>query len=124
MPMKMTTELYDALRDIRSSFLDDLASHVGDMEELCKYLDKPDYALTAVAGLREIVHKISGIAGSVGFSEMGEVAAKLDIAFGGLLKKPYDPAAIDALRAPLEALLDRLEDAFDETLLPPEAKHA
>ena len=120
MTMAMTKELYDALKDIRESFLNDLVGQIGQMEEFCKYLDDPDYALSAVVGLQGIVHKISGIAGSVGFPQLGEEAGRLDLAFGEILKEPYDPAAIDAIRGPLESFLYRLEDAFDEKLVPNE----
>ncbi len=120
MSMAMTQELYEALKDIRESFLNDLAGQIGQMEEYCKYLNAPDHALPAVAGLKGIVHKISGIAGSVGFPELGDEAGQLDIAFGEILRKPYDAAAIDGIRDQLESFLCRLEDAFDEKLLPSE----
>lgn len=118
MTMHMTKELYEALKEIRQRFLDDVVVYIGEMEECCKYLGDPDHALNAVSALQNIVHKISGIAGSVGFEEMGQEAGQLDIAFSEIVAGPYDAAAIDAIRAPLEAFLDRLEAAFDETLLP------
>ena len=110
-------ELYEALKGIRESFLDDLVTHINDMENLCRHLDDPENALAAISGLQGIVHKISGIAGSVGFAEMGDEAGRLDMAFGEVLKRPYDPAAVDAMRGPLEGFLDHLENAFDEKLV-------
>lgn len=118
--MAMTKELYDALKDIRESFLNDLVNQIGQMEEFCKYLDDPDYALPAIVGLQGIVHKISGIAGSVGFPKLGEEAGRLDIAFGEIVQEPYDAASIDAVRGQLESFLYRLEDAFEEKLVPTE----
>ncbi|MBR9843745.1 MAG: hypothetical protein GYB25_11315 [Rhodobacteraceae bacterium] len=122
--MQMNKELYEALKGIRESFLDDLVVYVGQMEGYCKYLGDPAYALKAVAGLQTIVHKISGIAGSVGFAELGKEAGELDAAFGQIVDAPYDAAAINAIRAPLEAFLYSLEDAFDETILPSEQGQA
>lgn len=113
-------ELYEALKGIRESFLNDLVSHINDMENLCRYLDDPENALAAVSGLQGIVHKISGIAGSVGFAEMGDEAGQLDVTFGEILKSPYDRGAIDAVRGPLEKFLDHLEAAFDEKVVPSE----
>ena len=110
-------ELLEALKSIRESFLDDLVKHINDMENLCQHLDDPQNALAAIAGLQSIVHKISGIAGSVGFAEMGDEAGRLDMAFGEVLKGPYDPAAVDTVRDPLEAFLDHLKNAFDEKLV-------
>lgn len=124
MTMQMTKEIYEALKGIRESFLDDLVVYVGEMEEYCKYLGDPEHALKAVAGLQGIVHKISGIAGSVGFPELGKEAGQLDVAFGHIVGAPYDAAAIDTIRAPLEAFLYSLEDAFDETILPSEQGRA
>ncbi|MCW8842432.1 MAG: Hpt domain-containing protein [Rhodobacteraceae bacterium] len=118
MSVPMSEELYEALKGIRESFLDDLVTHINEMENYCRYLDDPNNAMTAVAGLRGVVHKISGIAGSVGFPQLGDEAGRLDLAFGQILKAPYDPAKINEIRAPLEAFLDHLEDAFDEKLLP------
>jgi HPt (histidine-containing phosphotransfer) domain-containing protein len=70
----------------------------------------------ALECLQRCAHKISGIAGSVGFTALGQKAGRLDATLCELLKRTCDHREIAALQAPVEDLLDAMEAVLDYNL--------
>lgn len=102
-----------ALADIRARFVEGLYPLINEMEYQRVALEDPAQAPRAIESLQRASHKISGMAGSVGFADMGELAAELDAAFARMRRTDYDARVVSAVRDPLEDLLEMMEDALD-----------
>jgi HPt (histidine-containing phosphotransfer) domain-containing protein len=109
-------QLAAAMVDIRARFVDGLIPLINEMEYQRLAMDDPSRAAAAVASLQQASHRISGMAGSVGFAELGASAGALDIAFTQLRRRAYDPAGVAALQGPLEDFLAMIEDVLDSNL--------
>lgn len=106
-------ELAAALADVRLRFIDGLIPLINDMEFRKQDLGDPAKAAAAIAGLRYAAHKVSGMAGSVGFPLLGQKAGELDITLSAMMQAPHNARAVAALDEPLEELLDMMEAALD-----------
>jgi HPt (histidine-containing phosphotransfer) domain-containing protein len=104
-----------ALAEIRERFVEGLYPLINEMEYQRVALDDPAQALRALESLQRAAHKISGMAGSVGFAEMGQLAAELDVAFARMRRAAHDSRAVASVLDPLENLLEMMEDALDTT---------
>ncbi|GKY87364.1 Hpt domain-containing protein [Sinisalibacter aestuarii] len=110
------SHLAAALAEIRARFINDLIPLINEMEYQRVAMTDPALAPEAFSSLQHASHKISGMAGSVGFPELGDHAARLDVTFTKLLRAPYDHAGVQAALDPLEAFLSLMEDILDEVL--------
>lgn len=106
-----------ALARIRLDFVNGLFPLINEMEHHRQSLERgaadPSRAL---ASLQRCAHKISGIAGSVGFSTLGRRAGRLDATLCDLRKRSFDQREIAALQGPLEQLLSNMEAVLDDNL--------
>lgn len=100
--------------DIRVRFQDRLVGYVLDIEDCKRQLELPERRGAAVARIADIAHSISGIAGSVGYADLGRTAASVDAAFHSpKIAASSDPPSAAAMDA-LERLLDLMEQKIDD----------
>lgn len=106
-----------AIARIRLDFVNGLFPLINEMEHQRRTLElESPHTLHALASLQRCVHKLSGIAGSVGFAAIGDRASRLDVTLSHLRKGSFDKRDIAALQAPLEDLLGVMEAVLDENL--------
>lgn len=109
----MPAQLAKALADAREQFTRRLVPQIVEIERLQAALDEPGQLAGAIGRLAAIIHKISGVAATVGFPDLGAQAAALDLQLQRLLRTPR-PRVPTGLSAMLERLMDLMEDAaFD-----------
>jgi chemotaxis protein histidine kinase CheA len=105
------------LARIRLDFVNGLFPLINEMEHQRHMLEHDSSNPSrALASLQRCTHRISGIAGSVGFSVLGQKAGRLDAMLCELLKRTHDQREIAALQAPLEDLLGAMEAVLDDNL--------
>lgn len=105
--------LAEALAGIRTDFVDGLVPLLNEMEYQQSALADPGQVPQALESIQWIAHKISGLAGSIGFDQLGHLAAELDLGVSQLRRGPFSHVAIDALSARLEDFMDLMEAALD-----------
>ena len=103
-----------ALAGIRADFIEGLVPLINEIEYQRLAVGNPSAAPQALESLGKAAHKLSGMAGSVGFPLLGEHAAQLDMALSQMRRGQGGTSAIAALDGPLEELLDLMEAALDE----------
>lgn len=108
--------LSEALAGIRSDFIDGLFPAVNELDYQKQALRQPAQVPAALASIQKIAHKLSGLAGSVGFPALGARAAEIDITVSNLRKRSASQREVDALDGSVEQLLDLIEAALDEAL--------
>jgi len=108
--------LVNTLAKIRGDFLDGLFPLVNELDYQKEALRSPANVPSAIESIQKIAHKLSGLAGSVGFSEMGACAAEIDIATSRLRQRTVRQADLDELDGQVDKLLDHMEAALDEAL--------
>lgn len=113
MPQPMPSEFADVIADVRARFQTRLIDMINEIEFSKQDLGQPQKMRGAMSSIGGVVHKISGIAGSVGFDHLGQQAAALDAAFARCLSAvPATPPSATMLAA-LEDLLDHMEECLD-----------
>lgn len=106
-------EVAQALAEVRRSFSGDMIYVINEIEEAKKLLGRGE---TLRGGLEQIafeVHKISGVAGGIGFGDLGEAAGDLDMRLKGMLRSAGEIVIPDDLDAEIERLLDMMEDLIE-----------
>lgn len=116
MPDPARAKLLDALANIRQDFLDGLFPLINELDYQKPRLRDPAQSRAALETVKAIAHKLSGLAGSVGFPDLGSCAAEIDMAVSGLRDKPVTQSDIDVLDGQLEDLLDLMEAALDQAI--------
>ncbi|WP_204113460.1 hypothetical protein [Shimia biformata] len=113
MTQDIPPEIAKALAEVRRSFSGDLVYVINEIEEAKKLLGS---SATLRAGLDKIafeIHKISGVAGGIGFGELGDAAGDLDMRVKGLLRAG-DPISLPSdLEDEIETVLDMMEDLIE-----------
>ena len=113
-PGPMPAPLAKALAEARAQFTERLVPQIVEVERLQAALDDPAQAADAIGALAFLVHKISGVAATVGFPELGTRAAELDGQLQRLLRMPQ-PKVPAGLAVMLDPLMDLMEAAaFDD----------
>jgi len=112
----LTAEVAASLAIIRADFVDGLVPLFNEVEYQKAALGDPNRADHALASLQRVVHKLSGLSGSVGFPDLGAHASTLDISIAEIRRGQDTSGAGAALDAPLETLLDLMESALDAAL--------
>lgn len=96
----------DPLATIRSRFLETVESHAFQLAVLRSAAEDPATERQALAGVMMIAHRVSGVAATLGFHSLGEVAAELDHRLSLALKSgPLEARAFDAAVAGFHAAL-------------------
>lgn len=105
-----------ALAKIRADFIDGLVPLLNEVDYQSRALAAAADVRPAIESIRRVAHKVSGMAGSVGYPELGDHAANLDIRLNHLLRHAPDPRAAEMLEPLLERLMDLMEQCLDEGL--------
>lgn len=105
-----------ALEKIRTDFIDGLVPLLNEVEFQSRALATAADVRPALESIRRVAHKVSGMAGSVGYPELGDHAADLDIRLNNLLHHAADQRVVEMLEPGLERLMDLMEDILDEGL--------
>ena len=111
--MSATTKAAVAVLDsVRERFLDRLGDRCLEIETLMLAVDErgPEPRLIKEIAMR--AHKTAGIAPTLGFKELGDLALKVET----LLGKPINAEGWSACRPMVEELLDQIEAVLDEVM--------
>lgn len=104
-------KLAQTVRHTRQRFVADLCVKIDELEKLQGQLQDDPHNGEALARLSFISHRFSGLAATVGFSELGDCASQIEQAVS-------DFEASQRLTQPMteriEMLLDLMEDAIVE----------
>ncbi|MDF2142661.1 Hpt domain-containing protein [Paenirhodobacter sp. CAU 1674] len=109
--MVMPEALVQALADVKKQFMSRLVPSILEIEALQSELRDPLKAPAALERLSFIVHKLHGLAMTVGFAELGRCAADLDLRLRAILSELENSALQVGLAEALEDLMDQMEDA-------------
>lgn len=103
----------DAMSGLRAKFVDSLVDRILHMEELTLELrTSGDYAAT-LRGISAAAHRITGVAGTLGFGALGSSARQLEEAISDKLSRHDPREAFVQVRPQLDALLDSLQEIMD-----------
>ncbi|SIT06171.1 Hpt domain-containing protein [Roseivivax lentus] len=100
------------MQAIRQRFLDGLEERLAEMESLVDLLDDPNSASRVWAEIRMRVHRIAGVAGSLGFAALGARAAQIDNAIEAMPQQGA-PLKDATLRAAMDSLLDDIDEILE-----------
>lgn len=103
----------DAMAGLRAKFVDSLVDRIEHMEELTLELSTSgDYAAT-LRGISAAAHRITGVAGTLGFGVLGASARQLEEAISEKLSRQDPYEAFVQVRPQLDALLESLQEIMD-----------
>jgi chemotaxis protein histidine kinase CheA len=105
-----------ALAGIRTEFVEGLVLLFNEVEYQSFALGNPATVTSALESLQRVAHKVSGMAGSVGFAALGNHAAHLDMTLVRMRRGNTNPASLATLGPRLETFMDLMEQALDEDL--------
>lgn len=115
MTVQDDTMLERALAPVRARFIDALEDHILSFEALRQQAADAADAQPSLDQIGKLAHRIAGIAGSVGFDDIGEQAGRVErsvIACRAPGLSDTDRKA--SVSAELEPLLDLLEARLDD----------
>jgi len=84
-------EFQNAIAAIRVGFISTLGQHLQNLTQLYQKILAQDFANVALEKIHEIAHKIRGVAKTLQFDELGQIAAKVELALA-----PIGTASISA----------------------------
>lgn len=107
-----------AIEPVRRKFIAELDDKILDLEALKKMVENGDREQDALSEIVSRAHKLRGVAGSFGFTALGDAAQQLEESYTDLFQSSSQPEATFeqnwSLLAPrLEALLDQMELALE-----------
>ncbi|MDD8023971.1 MAG: Hpt domain-containing protein [Paracoccaceae bacterium] len=111
MQRAMPAALAQALADVKAQFVARLVPSILEIEALQTEIRDPLKAPAALQRLSFIVHKLHGLATTVGFADLGTHAAALDLRLRRILSEPDTSGLQTGLAEALETLMDMMEDA-------------
>lgn len=97
-----------ALLPVRSRFLALIVPRVLEFEAFRRQINEGGEATAALAGIGALAHKISGVAATLGFHQVGQLAAQVDRRIVGGRGAPLPPVWRE-VEPQLEALMDAME---------------
>ncbi|WP_152453136.1 Hpt domain-containing protein [Roseivivax sp. THAF197b] len=102
----------DPMQIIKQRFIDGLEERLAELEGLFELLDDGENAARVWAEIRLRVHRIAGVAGSLGFAALGARAAQIDNGIDAMLtlEPPYDDRN---LRSAMDSLLDDIDEILE-----------
>ncbi len=98
----------EAVAKVGARFRESLDERMAELEALLNLLDAHSEKGTVVQEVWVRVHKIAGVAGSVGFVRLGELAVSCEEAVIGFNKSPTDHF-LDAIKDALDAVLNEID---------------
>ncbi|MCE0505063.1 MULTISPECIES: Hpt domain-containing protein [unclassified Roseivivax] len=103
-----------AITAIREKFLSGLETRLAELDSLSGLLKGEANRARVWEEIRLRVHRIAGVAGSLGFAALGARSGRLDTAIEHYLNKPANPRDEATLSAALEGLLDDIDQILEE----------
>ncbi len=114
-PVSAAKTAFDpALGAIRLRFIETITPRLLQFENLKQtYMAQPDH-LQALTAMGDLAHKITGVADTLGFSEIGQCSTIVDRQISrGIADNNSASAIWDRAKDSLERLLDAMEAALD-----------
>lgn len=114
MPQSPSSEVRKKLEILRSRFQD---KTVGEIEELVASIfnaSRHNDAVYELVAAYQLLHRLAGSAGTLGFTQLGEQARKLEIAIKPLADQAQAGSDNDRIRLQLKQLLDA---GYDEVVV-------
>ena len=112
---EMSEALMAALAPIRMSFINSAPDRVREINASLSAIGQGDDVNGALCGLRTEVHKIAGVAGSIGFPHLGEISAKADSALRGLIDGDPNAPEIERVLDQIDSILNELTTIAEQT---------
>lgn len=96
--------------EARQQFISTVDERIGRIDAMSRLLHQSPGTRAVMQRIVDEAHKISGVAATLGFAELGEAAAQSEILLRRVLEGGAAPAAgWDAAAPHVEEMLDRLE---------------
>lgn len=106
-------KLAQTLQRTRQRFVEDLSLKISEIETLKSLIQNEAERPNALARLAFIVHRFSGVGATLGFHDIGNFAAKVELHISGF---NHTETQLSLLSERIEMLLDLMEDAVVEAL--------
>lgn len=103
------TQLELEIDRIRGKFLAELDQRIEALDVFLFHLEETDAPVPALEGIVGILHKFSGVGSTLGFAELGEMAAKIEIQIGTLLSGPLRRDAVCQVVHDVDAMVNYLD---------------
>lgn len=101
------------LADLRSRFLDTVEARILEFEAIGRMVGRDLAPARALARVRHEIHKISGVAASLGFADLGRLAAALEAQIDAQSCRMPPDALWASVWPGLDRLLDEMEACLD-----------
>lgn len=108
MDLTQDNNLEAGLARIRQRFLQRLNGQADEIFNLLETLGNPTTDPETCTSLHAIAHKLHGTAKTVGFAQVGEMSAALELCISQAMSTP-GPLDVAPIRDRLEQLLDEIE---------------
>lgn len=105
-----------ALADVRAKFVDRFFDRIVELESVAETLRTGPAKIESLERVRDIVHKIAGVAPTVGLDGIGRCAADIDLTLSRHLGKSDPQRLWGAIEPSLETLMNDMENELDKTL--------
>ena len=104
----------DVLRAIRLRFIDCVHGRLMKFEDLKQVFHTDPAKLTPLSEIGALSHKIAGVAETLGFGDIGQLAGWIDGEITRRARAGEPPIAIwRKIDSPLEDMLEKMEDLLD-----------
>ncbi len=105
---EMSEALRAALAPIRDSFIASVPDRIVEINGCLSALTAGEDPIKTLSNLRTEVHKIAGIAGSIGFQNLGQTSAKADSALRALIDGEIDAPSVQQILNRIDTILSEL----------------
>ncbi|WP_085847242.1 Hpt domain-containing protein [Pacificibacter marinus] len=105
----MPPELARMIEGMREKFIADICVKLHEIETLQSELTKVAGRGDALRALSFIAHRLSGVAATVGFRDLGDCASAVE---AEIMAQDKSPSDLSLLSARIDDLLDHIEDAI------------
>lgn len=98
----------DEVRAIRSRFKEGLDDRLAELEQLYHMIGRVEKRDDLYEAVRIRAHKLAGISGTLGFSELGQLAARCEDQIVGFMADTATACGNEILKS-IEAVLDEID---------------
>ncbi len=118
MQKKMPEEMRQGISKLKCKFVEELDNRILDFEAALSEFRQGQNGLNAANLIRLQSHNVSGLASSLGFSEIGFAAAEAELSWAEAIKGNLSPELTCLADAATEKLLDVLESTLEPSSSP------
>ncbi len=104
-PVEDLTPFERTIAPVRAKFVNSLGRHLQDLEALTATMKGHRDHSDALIGISEIAHRIRGVAKTLGFGELGEIAGVTETAVDKVLGRALTRGETDAVLRKVHGLM-------------------